>query len=211
MMPYNVILTDPLGLIGDHAVYRSIERQLENWFNRVIASSPALLKEFPSARVRWLYGGDYDLSLLPHELLIYFTTPELSVASALGPRSYDPYVTKNWGYSTSGTARGASSRQSASEVYVYTKQHYALSALAFHEAMHNKLSVGDKALHEDKHTAGANGLAMRVVDDNSDLTKENETAMAAHLRDPRPQYTAGIRRLADRRRRRDQGDPAWDK
>jgi hypothetical protein len=212
-MPYNLILTDPLNLIGDNAasgLYWDIKEQLKKWFNQVIESNPVLQKAFGLTHVWWLFGGPYRLQVEPHELLIYFTTPELSVASALAPRGYDPYVTHNWGYTAWGPPRGGSSEQVASEVYVYTKDYRLLSGLAFHEAMHNKLRVG-ATLHTNATIAGANGLAKEEITAGDTLMKENKAAMAAHLRDARTQYTDGMQFLLARRRRRDAGDPFWDK
>jgi len=101
----------------------------------------------------------------------------------------------------------------ASEVYVRTNDAKVLSNLAFHEAMHNKLQLDNKQLHN------GDGLRGTLFKSNADiggdvsgkaLSQKNIDDMATALSKSVPQWTRGITALILSATRKASGDPLWD-
>ena len=78
-----------------------------------------------------------------------------------------------------------------SEVYFFTTAWQAsdaarlLAVLAFHEAMHNLLKLGDRL-----HATGGMGLAAARVEETTRLTDTNKRLMAAVMADNIPQNSS---------------------
>lgn len=197
-----VILSDPLVSIGRNDVYLSIMRLLQGFFDRVSQRLPA------SDRIQVLFppggfqAGDRDI-------IVYFTPTDFSVVARLTKESIDPLTQPHWGLTkseqpTAGGAVGAAPLKRASEVYPRMIDAEVLARLAFHEAMHNKLRLGN-----EMHTQG--GMASKSVGAETPLTDANIAAMAAAMRSPVPQWPEGFEVLRQARIRRDNNDPMWYK
>lgn len=134
-----------------------------------------------SAVVQWLASFP---TVGPTELLIYLLPPGATVVSngkvesGSPPSGHDGLTNPNL---TGGTG---------SEVYFHFNDSQLLARLMFHEAMHNKLRLGNQGLHSRGGLAGSPLLA------NTPLTNPNIGDMAAALDTLRPQWTPGIRLLA---------------
>jgi hypothetical protein len=130
-------------------------------------------------------GGfiDSDFSWIPPAgkipLLIYFVD---SQAKSL-VRKIKKHATLGLGGTTWPFPEGT-----LSEVYIAGGENSAalLGRLAFHEAMHNLLKMGDEQLHGH----GGEGLASKYIVENTPLTKKNKALMAPALVNDVAQYTA---------------------
>jgi hypothetical protein len=92
----------------------------------------------------------------------------------------------------------------ACDVHPKSGESKLLAALAFHEAIHNKLATGNSM-----HT-NADGLAQAVVNENTTVSAANAAKMAAAFRKPVVQWPTGVGIGLARKARRDSGDPLWN-
>jgi hypothetical protein len=111
-----------------------------------------------------------------HELLVYFMPPNVSVIKHV-PRQLPPDLS---------AAGNTAFLSGASEVYVRSTSPKVLARLAFHELMHNRLRLNDRALHPQ------GGLASAEINDSTEYTDANKRAMAAVINRPIKQWTEGI-------------------
>lgn len=119
-----------------------IARTLQGYFDKVVTAHDALglrgAAKYGNSAVQWLAGFP---TVAPHELLIYFMPFGTTIATngkvEMGkpPAGHDGLTNPN--------LRGGT----ASEVYAHFADATLLANLMFHEAMHNKLALGNLALH----------------------------------------------------------------
>jgi hypothetical protein len=153
----------------------------------------------------------YYISPASHELVICFVPFGLSIANQL-PRvtqangqleqrvDSDPVIDQHWGltrFNSNGTV---------SEVRIRGGGPEAWSKLAFHEAMHNKLQVGN-SLHTRFNPCG---LSCAVVDESSQLTEAERAAMVAALPNNVPQWAQAQKIMVNAGQAKGQGDPLWE-
>jgi hypothetical protein len=172
MPAYNVYLASLGGTGLDSAAKNAVQVTLLGWFSDIIVG-PGVTSS--GAQVRWV---DSDPGTIQNtELLIYFVRSSLeSIVSSL------PGYRGGGGTGDGLTAWAGS--QTASEVYVSNSRSY-LAEMAFHEAMHNKLHLGDSALH------ALDGLARSPVAAGQRPSANNITRMRAALSREQPQWTGG--------------------
>lgn len=188
-MPYNVYLMNGLGISAkmnrtDLTATQSgsIISTVKGYFDRVVTAHDAgsAKTKYGSASVSWVAGA---ANPQPNELLIYLLPSGATVVTAgklaqgNPPAGEDGLTNLNVGGAT------------GAEVYLQIADMQVIANLMFHEAMHNKLHLGN-----GMHSQG--GLASAVVDASTQLTAANINAMAAALDTPRPQWTGGITLLA---------------
>ena len=177
-----------------------IARTLQGYFDKVVTAHDALglrgAAKYGNSAVQWLAGFP---TVAPHELLIYFMPFGTTIATngkvEMGkpPAGHDGLTNPN--------LRGGT----ASEVYAHFADTTLLANLMFHEAMHNKLALGNLALHT--HGGLANGIpGGTAIEPTTPLTPSNIREMASALDANRPQWTAGIQMLVAESSRSD-NDP----
>ena len=128
-----VYLLDPLAVIGSLSRYSEILGALQGHFDKVAArmNERILVAFIPAVPTP-----------TSHDLIIYFVPSEISIVSQFAGRPRNPITDDGDGFtSIKRSASGAVS--AASEVYVNTTNGKLLAALAFHEAMHNRLALGN--------------------------------------------------------------------
>src|SRR5262245_16639404 len=184
-MPF-IYLVDPLVCLGKPELYIAVIRNLHGYFDRVgqaMTPKETFEEVFIPATPQ----------PTPQDLLVYFTSTEYSVVSRFAGTKFDPLATGHWGYTK---FKPGKVREAASEVYVHLLDADVLAKLAFHELMHNKLGLAgdDDSVKDPKKNlhAGRNGLALRDLGPETNLTKENVTEMARAMRDPVLQWTDGV-------------------
>ncbi|HEY0547873.1 MAG TPA: hypothetical protein VGC91_21015 [Pyrinomonadaceae bacterium] len=169
-MPAFNIYLGALGNSGlDQTMRDNVRNTLQGWFGSIVNGS-----SFSGALVSWVDSA--PASIQNNELLIYFVAGR-----------GDSIVASLPGYpGGAGTGDGltAWSTQTASEVYVATSTAY-LPQMAFHESMHNKLHLGDTALHRQ------DGLARSPVSVGGTPSADNITRMRAALSTNHQQWTGG--------------------
>jgi hypothetical protein len=165
MPPYNIYLGDiSSGLSTDQK--NAVRTTLQGWFGRIVPDGT-------TAVVSWT--SSVPASIGDTELLVYFVRSSVdSVVRALpgGP-------------GTSGSGDGFTAwggELTASEVYSNSSRGY-LAEMAFHELMHNKLHLGDAALHS------RGGLARIPVIAGTSPSTENITQMRGALSNSQRQWT----------------------
>jgi hypothetical protein len=188
-----VYLVDPLVAIGDPAKYREINLALQGHFDRVAAR----LNPRDAIRVAWIPAVPKPTN---SDILIYFAPSEYSFVSEFAGRKHDPLLDDGDGWTV---IKPGNPPSAASEVYIKTLDSQLLAALAFHEAMHNKLTQGN-AMH------GGDGMAAAVVAPSTQVSATNADRMAAAFRTPVRQWPDGVQSGVNRRQRRDSGDPLWN-
>jgi hypothetical protein len=197
-MPYNVYLFN--GLPISPAVSRTnlsavqlgtIQRTLQGYFDTVVRAHDALrLRGQPiyvSALVQWLAGF---VTPARHELLIYLLPVGATLASNGKLEPGNPPAKHD------GLTKRVSD-ETASEVYFHFNDMTLIANLMFHEAMHNKLGLGNEGLHS--RGGMANGLpgGTGPITPNTPLSQRNIDDMARGLDAVRPQWIAGMRMLAN--------------
>ncbi|HEX8247097.1 MAG TPA: hypothetical protein VF599_02850 [Pyrinomonadaceae bacterium] len=169
MPAYNVYLA----ALGSHGLtsqeQTDIQTKLTTWFNQITAGTA-----YGTASVSWATAAPGTIG--GHEMLIYFVADSMdSILVALpgnsGRGSGDGFTT--WANNLTG-----------SEVYVSSSRQY-LAEMAFHESMHNKLHLGDTALH------AKDGLAHIPVTAGTTPSATNITDMRRALATSQPQWTGG--------------------
>jgi hypothetical protein len=167
MPAYNVYLGDVNSGLSDE-VKRAVQATLTGWFSRIVSGDA-------TASVIWTSSA--PASIRDNELLVYFVRSSMdSVVRALPG-----------GGGRAGTGDGFTmwaGELTASEVYVSNSRHY-LAEMAFHELMHNKLHLGDAALH------ARDGLARVPVMAGTGPSPQNIAQMRAALSVNRRQWTGG--------------------
>lgn len=150
--------------------FETVVKKYDSDFNKGTA--------YGSADVYWT---DTTPTVANHELIIYFV------------RNVGDSVVKHMSGVTapSGKVAGMTAPDVGtpvgSEVFVSeAKDAGDLAAIAFHEAMHNKLRWNDVKLHGKD---GGGGLASATVDSTTKLTDTNRDLMAKHLADNVPSGT----------------------
>ena len=167
MPAYNVYLGDVNSGLSDEAK-SAVQSALLSWFSRIVSGDT-------TASVSWTSSAPG--SIRDNELLVYFVRSSMdSIVRALpgGPGS-------------AGNGDGFTAWAgdlTASEVYVSSSRSY-LAEMAFHELMHNKLHLGDAALHS------RNGLAHIPVTAGTTPSQQNITQMRAALNNNQRQWTGG--------------------
>lgn len=165
MPSYNVYLGDVNSGLNDETK-NAVRTTLLGWFGRIVPSGT-------TAIVSWVSAA--PSSIQASELLVYFVrgvTDSVIRGMPGGP-----------GSAGSGDGFTAwSGSLTASEVYVSSSRNY-LAEMAFHELMHNKLHLGDSALHS------RNGLASIPVTAGTSPSTENITQMRGALSNSQPQWT----------------------
>lgn len=174
MPAYNVFLAN-LGNALTTTQQDAVRSTLQGWFNQIATGS-----NYSGAMVQWVTSAP---TIQNYELLLYFVPSDLnSVVRAL------PGFSGTVGGGDGFTAWAGS--QSASEIYVNRSRNW-LAEIAFHEAMHNKLHLGDADLHT------RNGLARIPVNAGSQPSTANITQMRAALSTARAQWTGGWTAYSD--------------
>jgi hypothetical protein len=173
MAIFNVYLVNIAPTVGPQIDRRLVGAELEDLFRAVIrGGGPGC--GFGDAHVEWAPNCP---ALRPWELVIYFVPNQLEdVASRVaGGFAFDPDLAGH-------TALGA---RNVSEVFRDAGSALFLAKTAFHEAMHNKLRMGDQVLHVH------DGLARARISERTPLTSGNIHLMAPVLRARRPQWCLG--------------------
>jgi hypothetical protein len=168
MPAYNVYLA----ALGSHgltsAEQTDIQTKLTTWFNRITSGTT-----YGTASVSWATAVPGTIG--GHELLVYFVsdpTDSILVSMPGGRRGSGDAFTM-W-----------SSNLTSSEIYVSNSRQY-LPEIVFHELMHNKLHLGDTALH------AKDGLARVPVSSGTAPSATNVTDMRTALSTSQPQWTGG--------------------
>lgn len=167
MPSYNVYLGNINSGLDDGAK-AAVRSTLLSWFSQIVPSGT-------TAVVSWVDSP--PASIQDSELLVYFVRSSLdSIVRALpgGPGS-------------AGSGDGLTAWAgdlTASEVYVSSSRGY-LAEMAFHELMHNKLHLGDAALH------ARGGLAHVPVTAGTTPSAQNITQMRGALGNNQRQWTGG--------------------
>jgi hypothetical protein len=175
MPAYNVYLAS-LGESGlTQEMKNAVQATLLGWFGEVVSGT-----SFTGAQVSWV--DSVPAAIQNSELLVYFVSSVIdSVVVAMpGHRG---------GLGDDGTTEWANNLTS-SEVYVSRSRNY-LPQMAFHECMHNKLHLGDQALH------ALDGLARVPVAAGQRPSSGNITRMKNAISRNQPQWTGGWAALND--------------
>lgn len=193
-----VHLLDPLVTIGNPARYLDIIRNLQEHFNTVaLALRPPdkVLVAFTPATP----------APTTSDILIYFAPMDFSIVASFAGRKRDPGLDDSDGFTSikTSTTGGITTKSAASEVYTKTIDTKVLAALAFHEAMHNKLVIGQEMHNGD-------GMARASVGPETQVSTTNAQQMAAAFRRPVTQFPGGVAVGLAARLRRDSGDPLWN-
>src|SRR5918993_165998 len=171
---YKVYLCDVLDAVGS-ARRKDVRSHLQDYFNPIAQGGG-----FPEgALVDYITATPQPAS---NELLIYFMPYGWSVANQMpNSTSVNPLGGHDGLTKFSNTKDG----QAVSEVYAKTTITRVLANLAFHEAMHNKLRLGND-MHQQK------GAASKEIDDATRPSEDNKKRMQAALKTDRPQWTGGV-------------------
>jgi hypothetical protein len=191
-----VYLSDPLVTIGNPGHYSKINQALQAHFDIVAA------KLNPPDKIMVAFIPATPTPT-PSDILIYFSPVELSLVSNFAGRAHNPLTDAGDGWTS---IRPGTPPSDASEVYVKTSDPDQLAVLAFHEAMHNKLTMG-QAMHGTY--ADSSRMAAKVTGPNTPVTPADANDMAVAFRRPVTQWTGGIAIGLARRARRDSGDSLW--
>lgn len=171
----------------------AIQKKVQGYFNQVVAKHDSNAgpkgKKYGGAMVQWITGptpvGDNEI--LVYLLPFGYTIAKSGKLEAGSPPPDHDGLTNPLGAGV------------ASEVYLHFSDTDVISNLIFHEAMHNKLAMGN-TMH------GKGGMAGSPVGPSTVLTPQNIADMAATLDSKRPQWTAGIQLLVSESQRSD-NDP----
>ena len=210
MADYNVWIIDPLEELLDAGlvpvpvggrktvtthVNVAVAHKLNDWFDPI-----AKRAGFDRAKV---YFPRFVVTPLPHEMLIYLCPSMTSVVQnkpGVDRSSFpNPRSSPHQGVTAIGALTG-------SEVWLKIKSVEAVASLIFHEAMHNKLQVGNN-LHTRFLRCRLSCARISWPTSPSDL---EIAAMATALRNPVPQWTDGQGILRAAKQAKDRGDPLWD-
>jgi hypothetical protein len=186
---YKVYLCDVLDAVGS-ARRKDVRSHLQDYFNPIAQGGG-----FPEgALVDYITATPQPAS---NELLIYFMPFGWSVANQM-PGS--TFVNPVGGHD--GLTKFSTGGEAVSEVYANSTDTRVLANLAFHEAMHNKLRLGNDMHHQK-------GLASAAVDNAMRPTEDNQKRMKAALKIDRPQWVGGVSLMLAKARYKG-SDPAWD-
>ena len=166
---YRTCMVDPLGALPP-SLGNQIQTQLANLFGGIVGYDNFFENN-------WVFFNPTAASPMIHELLVYFMPSGKSIVKQV------PNVTTTVDLSKDGNTIYTAG---ASEVYVKSNDPILLAKLAFHELMHNRLRQSNAQLHPQ------GGLAAESIDAMTQLTDRNQKSMAAVLRRPITQWTAGI-------------------
>ena len=158
-------------------VERSLQHELDSYFQQVLARN-----------ARW--HADYTVSV---QLL-----SQCPAAAGSGDvvvylvQDAESSVFRRFGVShTSGhgglTVANIAGNSAACEVYVRTETGTLLAKTAFHEILHNKTGMGNRALHSH-HRGGISAARFQV---DTPVTDEDLDLMGNHLGAQHPQWTGG--------------------
>ena len=187
-----VYLVDPMAAIGSLSRYSEVMGALQGHFDKVAArlKDRILVAFIPAVPTP-----------TTHDLIIYFVPPEISIVSQFAGRPRNPITDDGDGFTSIKTS-ASGGVTAAAEVYVNTTNGKLLAALAFHEAMHNRLALGNRLHARD-------GMAQAEVTPDTSVTPANASQMAAGFARSIKQWPDGVLPLVNRRIRRDGGDPLW--
>jgi len=193
-MGYKVALVN-LGKSVDDTTQKAVTALLggtDGFFTQVVKTYDEKYNKGTKLTTADVYWTDATPTVSSTELVIYFVR-----------NSSDSVIKHMAGSKGAGTDAGVTfpdvGSPVGSEVYVAeakkgTNLAGDLAAVAFHEAMHNKLRWGDAKLHGKD---GGGGLASSSVSAESKLTDTNKDNMAKHLADSVPQWTDGVTSYSD--------------
>ena len=173
MPSYNIHLGDVNSGLSSEAK-AAVQTTLSGWFSQIVPSGT-------TAIVSWT--SSVPASIQSSELLVYFVRS--SMDSVVRGMPGGPGMAGNGDGLTAWT-----SSLTASEVYVSSSRSY-LAEMAFHELMHNKLHLGDAALH------ARNGLARSPVTAGASPSTQNRSQMRAALNNSQPQWTGAWAAIND--------------
>lgn len=191
MANYNIYLIDPFNLLP----VVSVGMKLNEWFDPI-----AKRAKFDRA---YVCSPQYLVTPEQHELLIYVCPTGKSVVQHTpgANRSTwpNPLTSPHQGATVCGSVTG-------SEVWAGRLNPEGLPYLIFHEAMHNKLQLGN-SLHSRFSPCHLSCASIRWPTSPS---QSEIDAMVAALPNPVRQWTDGQQLLRDAAERKRQGDPMWD-
>jgi hypothetical protein len=184
MNQFFVYLADPYGNLGKTFNHNLVASLMHNYFDRIAKAN----KKTGAMAVAWIYSPK---AIAPYELLIYFVPSRMhSLVTSMKGAHLLP-INDSDGM-TVVPKHGKDGR--GSEVYVGSMSMAEVAAVAFHEAMHNKLPAGFP-LHDPKK--GGGGLANAKVGSATPLTNANVALMAKHLFDRTNQWMGGFKMVTD--------------
>ena len=192
MADYNLYVIDPFDLARP---LPALTTKLAEWFD-------AIVRQAGYSRV-YVCNPQYEVRPAPHELLIYVCPFGTSVVQKMPGAQKD-----SWPSLTGSTHHGVTEIRAVtgSEVWVKTSDIEVLAALIFHEAMHNKLQLG-QALHTQFNPRSLSSASITLP---ASPTAPEVSAMAAALKKPVQQWADGQRLLRQALRQRIVGDDSWD-
>lgn len=195
MSLYRIWICDPLNEVRSTGQLVPVARRIESWFAPIAQGAG-----FTGAQCVF---PQYIVKPDPHELLIYVCPSMMSVVqnmpAASSVRFPNPRSSPHQGVTIVGPPAG-------SEIWMKVRTVDAITSLIFHEAMHNKLQLGD-ALHGRFPRCQ---LSCRSITWPTSPSGDEARAMTAVLRNNVPQWTEGQHILRRARLARKKGDPAWD-
>lgn len=205
MANYNVYIIDPFDEVARSAGpggLVSVATKLNDWFDPIVDLSNTLSKtKFDRASVMF---PQYVVAPLPQELIVYVCPFSTSVVKNMPGANRanwpDPVTSKHQGVTVIGAVTG-------SEIWMKFSGVDATASLIFHEAMHNKLQLGN-AMHGQLKPCQLSCATINWP--VSGPSKPEIEAMAKALTKPVPQWAGGQAMLRDAKARLDQGDPLWN-
>jgi len=188
-MGYKVVCVN-LGKAVDDATQKKVTALLggtDGFFTQVVKLHDEKYNKGTKLTTADIVWTDSQPSVTTTELVIYFVRNASDSVVKHMQNAKGPGTEAGITFPDAGSPVG-------SEVYVQeankgTNLSGDLAAIAFHEAMHNKLRWGDAKLHGKD---GGGGLAAATINHETKLTATNKDIMAQHLADTVPQWTDGV-------------------
>jgi len=201
MAVYRIWICDPLYEVRKTGNQAKVAKKLNEWFDPI---ARAATPPFDGAQCVFpQYIVTPSNGLKPHELLIYVVSAFSTVVKKMPGSSRvafpNPATTRHLGVTVIGNPTG-------SEIWMKMNSVDAIASLIFHEAMHNKLQVGN-ALHSRFNRCQ---LSCASIHWPTSPSPAESAAMSAALRNRVPQWTEGQRILRRARLARKAGDPRWE-
>lgn len=174
----------------------AVASMLETWLRPI-----AVKAGFPGAQCVF---PQYIVNPKPHELLIYICPSNTSVVQKMNKGGGKPHMSsQHMGVTFIQTRTG-------SEVWSKGQSVEGLASLIFHEAMHNKLQLGNNGLHGKFVPQCSLSCASITWFPGIKPTPAEANAMSAALKNSVPQWTDGQAILREARLKRKAQDPLWD-
>ncbi|MFI9503318.1 hypothetical protein [Nocardia sp. NPDC052566] len=199
MATYSVFISDVFGTVRPISKLTDVVNQLKGFFDPIARAAGFA----DGAQVIVLAA---ELVVDDRFLAVHFIPDELSAIEKFANGPGAPLLA---GRTLIRTENGTV--QTLSEVRGLGHNAEILAKLVFHECMHNKLSLSGDQLHPGPSFVNPLlGLASPELDQTTNMTPLNQAAMVAALNIPRKQWPGVALFLAQRRIRRDSGDPFWN-